>query len=346
MISLHCTNCNALLEMDDGFAGGVCRCQFCKTIQTVPSKRKESAAAKAGKTAKVGKGLPAGPGGGLDELAEVVASSGLARKSLTKPPAKNGDSGTSQATQPAVKKNPMLLALIAAVLVVVALVGVVVYLVIRPTPDTPGNPAVRPGDDPVVFSGSSGASGGNSKTPAPPVATAGPAFAGVPLPSGPIVYLIDQSQANEEFLDAAKAAAYKSVLSLGSDRKFQIIFWKRESEPIVSYPENGLAPATQTEVTAATKRFEDVVSYGATDLQPTLEKAIAAGPAAIVLTTAKSFFGEENLAVVTGVVKKSPVKIYTFALGESDSPVLKQIAEQTGGEYHAMDRNQLKTLSR
>src|SRR5437588_11849598 len=38
MISLTCTNCQAELEMDDAFAGGVCRCQHCGTIQTVPAK--------------------------------------------------------------------------------------------------------------------------------------------------------------------------------------------------------------------------------------------------------------------------------------------------------------------
>jgi len=38
MISITCTNCQSVLTIDDAFAGGVCRCQFCGTIQTVPSK--------------------------------------------------------------------------------------------------------------------------------------------------------------------------------------------------------------------------------------------------------------------------------------------------------------------
>jgi len=36
MIRLRCTGCDAILEMDDAFAGGVCRCKHCGTIQTVP----------------------------------------------------------------------------------------------------------------------------------------------------------------------------------------------------------------------------------------------------------------------------------------------------------------------
>lgn len=41
MISLTCTSCQRSLEIDDAFAGGVCRCQFCGTIQTVPANLKK-----------------------------------------------------------------------------------------------------------------------------------------------------------------------------------------------------------------------------------------------------------------------------------------------------------------
>jgi hypothetical protein len=41
MISLTCTSCKKSLEIDDAFAGGVCRCQFCGTIQTVPAHLKK-----------------------------------------------------------------------------------------------------------------------------------------------------------------------------------------------------------------------------------------------------------------------------------------------------------------
>lgn len=41
MISLTCTSCKRGLEIDDAFAGGVCRCQYCGTIQTVPAALKQ-----------------------------------------------------------------------------------------------------------------------------------------------------------------------------------------------------------------------------------------------------------------------------------------------------------------
>src|SRR5438477_631435 len=61
MISITCTNCKTLLTIDEAFAGGVCRCRHCGTIQTVPSRLKETAgaakpAAAAAAAAAAGKG--------------------------------------------------------------------------------------------------------------------------------------------------------------------------------------------------------------------------------------------------------------------------------------------------
>lgn len=45
MIRIECENCKTVLSIDDAFAGGVCRCQRCGTIQTVPKKGAASVAA-------------------------------------------------------------------------------------------------------------------------------------------------------------------------------------------------------------------------------------------------------------------------------------------------------------
>src|SRR5687767_292925 len=111
MISVICTQCRAQLDMDDAFAGGVCRCQYCGTIQTVPPLsrlKKRQAAPEAAQTPQpagvtpVPQGIQGGvaprPQGvapqadsGLDALAEAVASSsGLGRGSLRAGPAENG----------------------------------------------------------------------------------------------------------------------------------------------------------------------------------------------------------------------------------------------------------------
>src|SRR5688572_13762507 len=106
MIRLTCTNCKATLEMDDAFAGGVCRCQYCGTIQTVPShlKKKGNLPQPAGaKTLYQSHPSSPGPGTGtgLDELADIVASSGLGtglenrRGSKSTPARKSSGTGSS-----------------------------------------------------------------------------------------------------------------------------------------------------------------------------------------------------------------------------------------------------------
>src|SRR5258706_2543427 len=51
MIQINCTNCKALLQIDDAFAGGVCRCRHCGTIQTVPKHLKDANGDDSGVTA-------------------------------------------------------------------------------------------------------------------------------------------------------------------------------------------------------------------------------------------------------------------------------------------------------
>src|SRR5688500_11236391 len=88
MITITCTNCQASLTMDEAFAGGVCRCQHCGTIQTVPKSARSGVAS--GAAVQVGSktlwkqktASDTTACTGLDDLADIVASSGLAGSGL------------------------------------------------------------------------------------------------------------------------------------------------------------------------------------------------------------------------------------------------------------------------
>jgi hypothetical protein len=142
MIRLTCTSCKNVLNIDDAFAGGVCRCQHCGTIQTVPSRQKATAlkAAVGGKSSKTLYSNKARLGGamgsGLEDLADIVASSGLSDKRLRK-------KGEQQPDAAPGKKLPLLLA--AAAGIIAALLIVVVLLIIhsesgKPAPANLENP--------------------------------------------------------------------------------------------------------------------------------------------------------------------------------------------------------------
>src|SRR3982750_4749638 len=137
MIQLICTHCRAMLEMDDGFAGGACRCQHCGTIQTVPShlKNKTSGAKKVRTLYQNG---PAIPTSELDELAVVVVSSGLNSSRLRKPAA-----GAPDQKQ---QKNLKVI-LISAATILSILSATLIYLVTldhSPAPAAPTNTVAKP----------------------------------------------------------------------------------------------------------------------------------------------------------------------------------------------------------
>jgi hypothetical protein len=135
MISLACTSCKKILEIDDAFAGGVCRCQHCGTIQTVPAALKRSnrpgAPQPAVSKALYQKHKPRAPGevgrsgSGLEALADSVgASSGLARSAL------NNLAATPTDKPPPTKTIAPIL-LVAAVAVIALLLVVIVWLTTR-----------------------------------------------------------------------------------------------------------------------------------------------------------------------------------------------------------------------
>lgn len=138
MISLTCTSCKKTLQIDDAFAGGVCRCQFCGTIQTVPAAAKTASRPGApppvttgAKTLYQKKGRAAAAaqsanqsGSGLDDLADAVASSsGLARGAL------RTRAATPVAPPPPAKDSKrLLLAVVAALVVIIVILLAILIL--------------------------------------------------------------------------------------------------------------------------------------------------------------------------------------------------------------------------
>ncbi|MDB5295297.1 MAG: hypothetical protein JWO31_1280, partial [Phycisphaerales bacterium] len=140
MITLICTKCKTTLEMDDAFAGGVCRCQHCGTIQTVPSHLKQSARGSGANAQKAlyssrsatGAGVPSS---GLDDLASVVASSGISSGLVNRRPTPGGldyaDPGTA-AKRPGTK----LVIVGLSAIVALGLLGFVGFRLLAPAPVT------------------------------------------------------------------------------------------------------------------------------------------------------------------------------------------------------------------
>jgi hypothetical protein len=110
MISLTCTNCQTTLSIDDAFAGGVCRCQHCGTIQTVPVRRKSNGAA-----------TPAAAESGAEDAHPSAAGT----ESRTATRAARAASPTPPAPAPNTRLKGFL---IAAAVAIVVLIAVIIWM--------------------------------------------------------------------------------------------------------------------------------------------------------------------------------------------------------------------------
>ena len=347
MITVNCSQCKALLEMDDAFAGGVCRCHYCGTIQSVPANAKRVGIAPASPVvAPRGNGSPVGasaaPGAGLDVLADVVAGAqnraGLqAVRQPVAPAARPVDYA-----RPQQQKN-MMLPLVIAIAVIALLLVVLGYLVVGRSSTTvitpvPGRPG--PGDG-----------GGNVPGPiepdAPVVVPKGPHFCGISLDRVPsVVYVLDRGQATAELFDTLKETTYRSLESLKAGQKFQIIFWDNADAP-AAYPNDGLVNVSPAEIEAARAQFVDVLAGGRARADAAVERAAKSQPSVIIIVTGKAFDLDNALTeAVAAATQGTKTKVHTIALrSDDDNKVLKDIAEKTHGEFHVISAKELREYS-
>jgi Na+-transporting methylmalonyl-CoA/oxaloacetate decarboxylase gamma subunit len=349
MIRITCTHCRQVLTIDDGFAGGVCRCQHCGTIQTVPA---SAVPAKGGaKTSALGAAARtlyraaehASQGNRqdfsgehmlsdstLEELAEIVSSSGLRSNSRrlrqSIPGGVNGQIPVATVLKPKKSHVP----LIVAGVVIVVLVLVIVVLLMR-----------RSG-------------GTNAAAPPPEAATplVEPNFAGMKIKAADtVVYLLDDGFSASDVLPAMEAATYQSIKSLSAQKKrFAVLFW-REGSP--RYPAQETAQATDIEEKNCEKALSDEFAQGSTDADDAFKAAMALRPDAIVLVTAKAAQLPDGFVDTLAQWRgDSQVRVYTVGIngdssGDASKPgVLMMVAAKTGGAFLNISSNELARLGR
>jgi hypothetical protein len=322
MIDITCTSCKRALSIDDAFAGGVCRCQFCGTIQTVPARgaaQKSSSGSKT-KTLFENKARSAGSGSGLEDLADIVASSGLSNADLRK----------SKAPPPPPPKNLTPLLALAGTVIAILLIVVLVLAfhggssTANPTPPT----MVQTPENPIPQA----------------AANQPPSFCGIPIDQPVVVYVIDNGSSSADVFDSVKTALFHSIDSLGSDRRFQILFWNSDTP---SYPASGTTFAVPDNVTVAKKKLADVTAYGSTDPVASMTAAFAEDPGQIIFITAKAGDLDDSLVQkVMSLRGSSQSKIDCIAInGHSDDKVPAKIAAQTGGQFLPITDAKLRSFA-
>ena len=369
MITVNCSQCKATLEMDDAFAGGVCRCHYCGTIQAVPAnaRRKSAAAASpAGVKGMNGSGQGRAPAhaSGLDALADAVASGGMSRGTLeahSQPRTPGAPPPVDYARPHQQRKSN--LPLVVALVVIALLLGLVGFLVVGRTttttvvrmgPVAPGPGTSAPGDPGGSAEADAdtggGGEGGDTTAPeaggdvAPPQT---PHFCGISLQGVPsVVYVLDRGQSTAELFDTLKEVTYRSIESLKSGQKFQVMFWDN-ADGVAAYPPDGLAEASPQEIEAVKTQFADLIARGRAKADAAVARAARHRPAAIVIVTGKAYELDPALAdAILDAVKGTDTKVHAVALrSDDDNTVLTDVARMTGGEYRVVTRNDLLTHS-
>ncbi|MGA2232865.1 MAG: hypothetical protein ABSH22_18350 [Tepidisphaeraceae bacterium] len=347
MIRITCTHCRQVLTIDDGFAGGVCRCQHCGTIQTVPAaagKAQGRGAAPQAKTLYRGATRSVDEhddhhhhsGSGLDEIAEIVSSSGLSGHTRRLYQSVTG-SGIPSPAAPEKKHShshtPMI---VAGAIIVLAIIAAISFHKSPASGTAAPGPAPAPAPQPAA------------QTPPAP-ATAQPTFAGIPLQAqDTVVYLLDDGSSANDILPAMQAAVYQSIKSLGTERRFKVIFW-REGSP--TYPPDGTSLATADEEAKCEQALADAYGLGNTQVDLSLRIAMETQPDAIVIITAKAAQLSDDFADnVLSIRGDSKVRIYTIGVnGDSTTDpgkpgILADIAAKTDGQFLSISSADLKRL--
>jgi hypothetical protein len=329
MIRLHCSNCEQVLEVDDAFAGGVCRCRHCGAIQTVPA---DAPRLEAGEdppaAAPRDRARPlyrreeqqAGPTSGLDELADVVASSGalssgMARRGRTE----TAERRTAPSVAPSKPDRRLTIAIGVASILAVLAAGLAISLL-----------------------STRGEAGTNDSAQQQ---TNGPDFLGLPI-GRRTIWLVDRGSNSANAFQPINRLILDTVSDLPAGSEFQIVYWMRpdfdERPPAV--PGRSLRAVSQTAVSDARRQIDDITTGGSTQLGPALEQALAERPDTLVLITGKAWTLPSDFAdtVLTAraASRADGVVIHTLAVDDTSDGTgrpLRRIAEQTGGEFRGFE---------
>lgn len=324
MIQIRCRGCKTELLIDEGFAGGACRCQYCGTIQTVPRTAPRSARAMAPQQAP--------EESGLDDLVQAVAEeeveAPLHAAKHRKPPEK--------------KYTGWIIAIIIAGLA--ACWALYQFLVLAPLKLPPTPQKLAKDTPPATLSPPSNAPSKGPEAAAPAPVKIVPNYMGAEIKGASVVYLLDRGHGTIDTFEALKGATVKSLESLGAKGKFRVVFWLTEKPAM--FPEKGMATATAENIAACKTFMADIIALGQSRIEGPLEAALKEKPEEIVIASGKGMLDKEFVDAVLKRCKVMAVKVHTFSVGGYGSPAaLKAIAEQTGGEFREVKGPEVREYS-
>jgi hypothetical protein len=253
-IILKCSRCKEHLEVDDAFAGGICRCVHCGSLSEVPLQTTV-----------------------LDRKGRPTVPPPMAKPVIT-PPRGELAARIAPTRQYALSVRRMSIMAVIMIVASVVMLTLFILLLVKMMKDNKGD------DKPDKKTQSVN----NSPEPTPIPQVAGPAFVAMPLPDGAVAYLLNVGTSMQDSRDLAGLAILDSVKRL-EGRSFLLSPWVEDNADVSElkplFPEKGLAKAGTSSgladwLTSVDHRFVPDPARAA-------KEAVARGAAVLVLITCK-----------------------------------------------------------
>lgn len=368
-VVVQCYHCSNILELDEGFRGGVCRCSECGSLLQVP--KASSTGTPKARPAAPGAAVtqpqrPANPNadpglsrGQFDPKNQVPqpqdlggSSSGLSRARPSAPsavsappkiekvtPLSGPSSPVHQQQQKAVGKNNMLLLVAGAIGFLLLVIVVVIVVVVASSNDKTTNTG---GGTTNTNTGSSGGGGTPEVKPPERVVVKGPNFATLPLVGKRIVIAVDAASSMQDSFDYVRRAVYQAVESLETDQRLMVAVWT--SDGVKQVPSAGFVG--KGELRTIREQLDDVPTRGSTDAARSMKAALGVGGDQVIFVTAK--FGlMPDLAPSVLASAKPGQRIDGLKITAEDNPSpLQMMADKTNGRFLFITQTQLEEIVR
>lgn len=361
MIQIECSSCNKSLAIDDAFAGSVCRCQYCGTIQTVPkagqaaSSEGDSHRALFKRKSRIESALSP-YSDDLERAADEMDSASLSPNAIASSPSHRSANPPSEdigSSRTAAQASRRAAASTGAVATPKKATEAASYMP-RPSRSAAAAAPQPPRKSKVLLAAGICAGaillsaiaayaffiGYAPETDAPkadsataitnPAAALGANVQGTPLTGGTIVYILDRSGVTQEAFGKIVSACLKSVESLGSSRTFQIMVWNGLQQ--LSYPADKPLEASGAQVAIARKAIVDTYA-GSSDLAGHLVLAANNGATDVVVFSAVD--ADEHMATeIRQALTGKSVRLHSVAVGaDLRGTWMRRLSEEFGGSF-------------
>ena len=309
-ITIRCTGCGKKISMDEGFAGGACRCPYCREIVLVGG----ATAPAAGVRPQAPVDRPEGP--------DEPAAAGPAEAPVMAEVISHGEVPMAR---PVRLQGILTLVLLGLLLAMVA-GAIVLALQFANNKETI---AYNP-DGSRIIKTTTGAAASSApvvqdnpfSTPAP---AAGAAVAGLRI-TAPVIYCIDCGGSMKETFDYARFMARVSIRSLKNADKFSIYLSCQGEDKILEGDYHQGGPAGELGV----RDFLENRPSGQADIKRTLLAAIDKKPRTIVLLRRDGVADMTDL-IAQAVAKNVSIVVVGLASGQTAAQSLEDLAKSTHG---------------